>query len=484
MIKQKPKILFLIIGVFSIIYVLVSLVNHYNFRTYALDLGAYTNALYDYLHFSFNDSMVFNHRPENLLADHFDIYLIIFSPLSLIFRTYTLLIVQIAAIIAGGYGVYKYFTERSKSTQIAILAIIYFYLFFGIYSALSFDYHSNVIAASIVPWFFLFVEKKNFKAATIVFIAIIVGKENLSLWFCAISLGIAIINWKDKKVRHYNLIIMTLSLIYFIIITSFVMPALSVDNRYPHFHYSTLGDSPREALIFIITNPLVTIKNMFINHTGIPLGDYLKLELMILLFASGLWILFKKPAFIVMLIPIFIQKLLHNNIMMWGINQQYSIEFAPIMAIGIFTVIGELKSKRTITLIGTIILFMTASSTIRSMDNTVLFYDKSKIRIYKADHYQRNYDVKEVHNRLSQLPKDAVISAQSPFVPHLALRESIYQFPTIIDAEYIIYSEFEEPFPLNQKQFGEITTNLENSNDWQKIYKQEGLTILKRIDKK
>ena len=67
---------------------------------------AYTNALYDYSHLNWNDSTVFKSGAENLLADHFDLYLILFAPLSLIFKTYTLLIVQIVFILIGGMGIY------------------------------------------------------------------------------------------------------------------------------------------------------------------------------------------------------------------------------------------------------------------------------------------------------------------------------------------------------------------------------------------
>ena len=127
--------LILTIIIFGLLYSLISLVNHYNFRTYALDLGAYTNAMYDYIHFQWNDSTVFNEIKENLLADHFDLYLIIFSPLSLIFKTYTLLIVQIFMILFGGIGVYRYFSISKSKYNVALLATIYFYMFFGVFSA-------------------------------------------------------------------------------------------------------------------------------------------------------------------------------------------------------------------------------------------------------------------------------------------------------------------------------------------------------------
>ena len=120
---------FLIVAlIFCIIYCLISLVNHYNFRTYALDLGVYTNALYDYIHLQWNDSTSFLAEAENLLADHFDIYLIIFSPLSLVFGSYTLLVVQIFSVIVGGYGVFRYFRDWKETRGLELPASIFFFL--------------------------------------------------------------------------------------------------------------------------------------------------------------------------------------------------------------------------------------------------------------------------------------------------------------------------------------------------------------------
>jgi uncharacterized membrane protein len=96
---KDHSFLVIILMLFTVIYSLISLVNHYNFRTYALDLGVYTNAMFDYRHFHFNDSLAFKTEPENLLADHFDLYLMLFSPLTFIFGSYTLLIVQIIFVM-------------------------------------------------------------------------------------------------------------------------------------------------------------------------------------------------------------------------------------------------------------------------------------------------------------------------------------------------------------------------------------------------
>lgn len=477
---QEHKNLLIVIAFFAIIYSLISIVNHYYFRTYALDLGAYTNALYDYIHFQWNDSTVFREVGENLLADHFDLYLIIFSPLSLIFGSYTLLIVQIAFILLGGVGIYNYFLLSEKTSRYALSATIYFYLFFGVISALSFDYHSNTIAAALLPWFFYWMKKRKVQACSMILLAILVSKENISLWMAFVCLGLLIEYWKKPFWRYYLLLAFSFCILYFVLITMVVMPAISNKLAYPHFHYSFLGSNPSEALLFLLEHPIESIKALFINHTNHPGGDYVKLEFLLLLLVSGLYIMVRKPAYFIMLIPLFFQKFYHDNISIWGISAQYSVEFAPVLAIGIFTAVAEIKGAllRKILLVLSLCGCLLATS--RIMDHTMMYTDKSRIRIYQGMHYTRGYDVKKVHEALSVIPSGAIVSAQSPFVPHLALRDHIYQFPIIKDAEYIVISTREGPYPLSKEAFVNEMDRLVVSGDWEVLFGEDGFYIFRR----
>lgn len=477
--KKRRNLILIILG-FCTVYSLVSIVNHYTFRTYALDLGAYTNALFDYSHFQFNDSSVFKKVEENLLADHFDLYLILFAPLSALFKTYTLLIVQIFFLLLGGLGVYKYFDSDVKTKSVALPAMLFFYLFFGVFSALSFDYHSNVVAATILPWFFLFIRKQKLLLSSILLVFILVSKENVSLWMAAVTLGLAIEYWKIPRLRNYSLISMLACGLFFIAVTSWWMPHFANNNSYPHFHYSFLGDSPKDAIIFLIQHPIESFKVLFVNHTGDIYGDYVKAELHVLLLISGLPILLRKPQYIIMILPVFFQKMFHDNVAMWGVFGQYNIEFAPVMAIGIFSILANLRSGKFVRISSWILVIASLVCTIRTMDNPVTYNNKARLRIYQKQHYQRDYPIGEVHRLLKTIPDDVVVSAQSPFLPHLSLRDNIYQFPNIKNAEYIVYSKMEELYPLDREEFNRLSNELEHSSEWEVISKEDYLTILQR----
>lgn len=191
--KRFHKHLTLLMAVFGGLYSIISIVNHYNFRTYALDLGLYTNALYKYSHFSLADSIMIKQISEPLLGGHFDIYLILLCPLSFIFGSYTLLIIQILAILLGGLGVFNLMCKKHPDQPwIHLGAALYFYTFFAVLSALSYDYHSVVVAACVVPWFFYTIHIKKYLSSFFLLILVVISQENTSLWMAFVCLGLAI----------------------------------------------------------------------------------------------------------------------------------------------------------------------------------------------------------------------------------------------------------------------------------------------------
>ena len=166
---KSHKLAWMITVVYGVVFCLISLVNHYNFRTYGLDLGIYTHGIFSYSHFNWHqftlglEGEAFNH-----LGNHFSPIVALFSPLYYLFGSYTLLIVQIAAMLFGGWGVYTFAKDRLSGFHPELILILFFSMW-GIYSALAYDWHANVIAAMFVPWFIYFYEKSETKKAIIMF---------------------------------------------------------------------------------------------------------------------------------------------------------------------------------------------------------------------------------------------------------------------------------------------------------------------------
>ena len=479
--KLNNRSLYLLISSFAIIYFLISFVNHYLFRTAALDLGAYTNAMYDYSHLKWNDCAAFKVDNENILADHFDLYLILFSPLIFIFKTYTLLIIQIIFVLIGGIGVNKYLKKINASTTVAFLGTLYFYSFFGVFSAITFDYHSNVISACVVPWFFLNIKKENLKIAFALLLFILIGKENMSLWMAFICLGLLFEYRNNKLIRNTLIIASALCIGYFVFITTIIMPSFANNHQYHHFHFSYLGNNYSQAIFHLISHPIESFKMLFINHVNNPNGNYVKTELLLFLVFSGIPILFYNPRFLIMLLPIFFQKLFHDNYVMWSIDAQYNIEFAPILAIGIFQTLLHFKNVKKQKTMAISLAILSIIVTFRMMDQTIYFTDKSKIRFYQKNHYSTDYNANIIYEKLKIIPKNAIISSQTYLLPHLSLRDKIYEFPTIKDAQFIVFSKKMKNYNLSDTEFKTQYSKLKNSNNWKSIVDCDDITIFKKI---
>jgi len=482
--KKIPIYWFITTAVFTIIYALISIVNHYYFRTATFDLGLYTHNMYNYLHFRFADNMICECMTGNQLSDHFDIYLILFSPFTLLFKTYTLLVIQIFSIAFGSLGIYKLIYLYSENKRYSTLASLFFMSFFSIFSSLSFDYHSNVVAIMLVPWFLIYIKKKKFKTALLFLFFILISKENISLWMFFVCTGF-MWEYRKDKVQLKNLAIFSgISISYFILIIWVIIPAFSTSSAYTHFDFTHFGDSPKGIIANFFTQPISFIQDFFINHTANPHGNYVKLELMIFLLLSGGIFAIYKFQYLWMMIPIIMQKFMHDNLLMWGVGFHYNIEFALILTLAVFTVIWRIKQNHIKQILLYSSLFLSIAITIRSMDYTKSYNDKKRLRFYQASHYKKDYDVKSIHQALKEIPKEAVVSAIPVYTPHLALRENIYTLPCIRDAEYLVFSQAEKMYPYSDEKYLSLTNIWLADSTWVIDTQIDDFYILKKKEHK
>ncbi len=469
---------------FGLVFASITFVNHYNFRTYGWDLGINNNAIFDYAHFRWNDCMIMQPAFTNVLSDHFSLYPIFFSPLYWLFGSWTMLIVQFASILFGGLGIYIYVRKLTHNTVVSAIALAHFFSIWGIYSALSFDYHDNVVAAMFLPWLLYFFEKKNWKVTALFFAFILVAKENMALWAIFIGLGIAV-HYAIKKEYKNALIGLLFSLIaaiYFISVIKIIIPSLATPGRdYLHYTYHALGDNFGQALVTMFKRPLYVLELLFSNHTGQVEADGIKLEFYTaLMLAGGVSFLFY-PEFFIMAVPIIAQKVFNDLFIRWGINDHYSIEFAPVLTVSVFTLIHRLKQRKV--MFSYLFFFISLISTIKFLDQRKSkWYKSENNRFYQKAHWVRNFNVNEVYQALELIPMHAKVSAQSQLAPHLAFRDFIYHFPHIADADYIaLLTADENKYPLDEKSYQNKIQDLIDSKQWVIYEKKDAVLILKRI---
>jgi len=451
--KMKNKVLFticfsLVIIAFAVAYSLASIVPHSLFRTFALDLGMFNHALYNYAHFQPAHFLLAIDGTEiPYLGDHFSPLTMLYAPFYYLFGSYTLLIIQIASILLGGYGIFVYAQFKGLNKWVSLLLMTHFFILWAIFSALSFDFHNNVVAAMLIPWFVLHFEKGNLKQTLLFFALILIAKENMALWMAFILLGLLLLRQGKSHSISTRLVLglAAFSIAYFLLVVLVIMPAYSKGMGTDQLsRYSAVGGSMSEVVMSMIIDPAKYFSLLF-EDTQSTGAAGIKSRFWFLFLISGGFALFYKPQYLIMILPIIAQKMFASNFIIWGIQNQYSIELAPMISLALIAFLPVFKTSTSKYLFLAILIF------------TSYFYNtdklgKNNIPIFRAEHYHSEIDVKEVREAFKLIPDKAVISVNSELAPHLAFRDTIYHFPIVKNAAYIVILKKGSSYPLSQDQ--------------------------------
>jgi uncharacterized membrane protein len=491
---KKNKNFIIISSIFGLIILTIGILNHYFYRTFAFDYAAYNFAWYDYAHLRISECPIYYWtKGMSFFQDHFSFTLIILAPLYWIFTpvfgTYSLLIIQALFIIWGGWGTYKLVELKTKNILFATLALLLYYVTYGRWASFITDVNIEIILASVVPLFLYYFEKRNFKIATLIFLFLILGRENISLWFIFIGAFLIISNWKTTKERNISILITLFSLIYFILVFKVFLPLTHVNHPFKLFNYSVLGLDPAEAVKTLIKQPFHSVKLLFINHSGDPQFDNVKSEFYFVYMFSGLFLLLFRPKYLLLIMPIIAQKMYNDEPIRWGIETYYSIEIVSLLPICVFLILNELKLKSLSTnkeiLIKKIIAYSIITSslivTIHKFDfanRRIKWYAVDKNQFYNKKMYTSELDIPKIQNYLTLIPDSAKVAASTFIAPHLAFRPFIYYIPRVDDATYIALFKNRKHFVMSQEKWDELINDYMKSPEWEILVDDFPLLIL------
>jgi uncharacterized membrane protein len=472
--------------VFAGIYTTQVVLNHFFMRTYALDYGFYNQAFWDFAHLRINSNTIF----EPPLANYFQIHpaftLPLLSPLYWIFNplfgTYSLLIIQNMFIVAGGYATFLLIQRKTGNYWIALLAFIHYNLLWGHFSALASDYIDATVVSSTVPLFLLYFDKRKYGLASLIFLFIIVCKENMPIWFVFISITLLLL-YKDRLARKAALAYGFFSLLYLVVQFKILIPYFwNPDNPYWGFAYSALGKTPFEALMHIAGHPLETLRMLFINHLGDPSYDGIKTEFYMVFLISGGILLFLRPVYLLMFIPLIAQKMFNDSFVRWGILGFYSIEVVSVLSLAVFLATGWIKNNSLKYALYIILCFSTLAVTLVKMNHrTAIWYDATKENLLSRSFYTSVNDVRKIRKQIREsVPADSHVAANQDIVSHLSQRKNISLFPYVRNSEYVIFLLNGNKYPLGEDQFIREEEKYLHNPAWKQVVNDYPLLILKR----
>ena len=484
---RRPALLL----VFGLIYSLISLVNQWNFRTAALDLGFTAQAVADFAHLRApRVTLLPDAPPTSFLASHFSLTPALAVPLYyLVGGAWALLLLQIGAVLLGLLGTWHYARAQGGSPRAAGWALALLGCQWGVYSAFSFDYHDNVVGAMALPWLALWVGQGRGGRAALAALLILLSKENLALWLACVLLALA---WQHRAHRArvaWLVLGAVASLAYYQVITHYVMPALDTTHR-PFTQlgrYAWLGPSLPAVLAHVLTHPARLWAVLFQNTLPDAGYDYIKLETWGAVLVSGGWALWRRPWYGLMLLPILAQKFLANDYALWGINGQYSIEFAPVLTLAVVDALrggraagaGFRRGAWAAALAGAAVFSVVTLYARRSE-----WYDRAAGNFLLGRHYRCPYpDRAALYAALARVPPGVALSTSSNLVPHLLNRRDIFLFPVLRTARLVaLPCEPDEhaAWPLSPAQAQRALAQLRARPGYRVLYQDAQLVLLAR----
>lgn len=482
---KKKHIPYFILIIFGLLIFMMGILNHYYFKTATYDYGNYNFAFWDYSHFRISVLPMFK---GNFLQDHFSFTLMYFVPLywlfNFLFETYTLIIIQCSLIIVAAWYSYRLIKIKTDNFWLSVGVLVYYFLLLGRYTAFGADVNLAIISACFVPIFLYYFEIKKYFIAMVIMVFSLFSRENISLWFIFIFIVLIVEHRNEKKAILYGLIGVVVSILYFILLFKVFIPSVeNPENQYSLFNYSALGANPGEAFEFMISNPIETIRLFFVNHLKDASYDGLKVEFYLVYLISGGFVLFYRPQYLIWFFPIVAQKVLNDVPVRWGISSYYSVEVVTLLPLSVFLVLSAIKHRLLQNTLAVVVCIGAIGMTVNKFDlqncRVPWMMNPPKEKFYDKDFYKQPFNVKSVNSLLSNIPKDARVSASNMLLPHLAQRKFIYFFPTVKDAEYIVFSLFDNYYLFSQEENEKSRLKYLSDPRWEIISVEYPVILLK-----
>ena len=410
---------------------LLTIARHNAFMTHSFDLGIHDQAMYTLLHLGYMRSTQYGAEVINYIGDHFSPIFYLLAPLYAIHQdARTLLVLQSLALGLGAIPVFLLAHDKTKSPGLGLALAISYLLYPALHGVNTFDFHQIALVVPLLLFSLYFLEsgepstgrrgKKDWAFLVTLALALMV-KEEVALTIAAIGLYVLFL----KKRRRLGAVLVGVGLAYFLVVTQVVMPALGGTPQVNRFAGMIAPGS--EGLPGVIktlaTNPFFTLYFIFSNPERMAYIVQMLLPVLFLpLLGGAAWI---------MAVPAVSVALLTAAETQYSIAYHYSAIIIPCVFFLAILGITKLKARpghRAGVAAGLLMAGL-------AMNYSYGWIFSKNSQALPA----RNPHAAQVEACLQGIPRGASASAMSDLVPHLSARETIYLFPIVNGADYIVF---------------------------------------------
>ena len=355
---------------------------------------------------------------RNMTLSHFAVH---FSPIYYLYLPFyfffpypvTLQVLQVITVASGIIPVYLLCKKFGLSKSATACFGIIFALFPTVATGCYYDLHENCFLIPLILWLFYAIEKDDIKGIIILSLLTMLVKEDAAVYVACI--GLFTIFGKRKYIK--GTVMPVSAVVYFLVVTMLMQKyGLGVMTyRYSNFMVDGAG-SLMDVIRNFVTNPAYAIAECFGSE---------KYPFLLYMFAplGALPVATKKVSRFILLLPMLIINLATDYQYQYSIFFQYVFGVTAILfylAISNYAELGE-KSRRfmcSFAICAAFIIMPVAS------------FSKSW---YISSYSDGKAQIEVLNDAMKSIPSGASVGATTFFVPHLANRTELYEYPYKFD---------------------------------------------------
>ncbi|MCU0500673.1 MAG: DUF2079 domain-containing protein [Anaerolineae bacterium] len=438
----------------------LSVARHNGFMTHAFDLGIHDQAIYNILHGGTMRTTLYGPYAIDYIGDHFSPILYLVAPIYALYQdARTLLVLQSFFLAAGAIPIYLLARNKTRSALLAVTLATAYLLYPALHGVNLKDFHQIALVCVLLLAALYFLEIERDVPLLIALGLALIVKEEVSLTVAAIGAYIFL----AKRRYRLGVALALIGLAYFAVVTGWLMPHLGgkpqIDTRFGGIIApDTQGAAGVAWTLF--TNPVYTAMSILGNQQKLIFLFQMLLPVLFLpLLAPALaWI----PA-----LPALGVLLLTSAYTQYNITYHYSAHLIPFiffLAILGATRFLDMSHRATAeradtssapapalhrTAFGANVsarphprtIALAASLLVASLAMSYQFgqiIPKHGPEFFRVAFPRPDPHAAVVERFVRQIPREAVVSTMSDIATHLTARRTIYLFPDVADAEYLL----------------------------------------------
>lgn len=406
----------------------LSLARHDAYLTNAFDMGIHDQSLYNVLHSGYMRTTLYGPYAIDYIGDHFSPTLFLLVPFYALHQdARTLLVLQSLFLAAGAVPLFLLARLKTRSEGLALALVAAYLLHPALHGTNLDDFHQIALVVVFLLAAFYFLELGRDAPFLLALALALLVKEEVALTVVAIGAYAFL----AKGRRRLGAALVAGGVIYFALVIGWVMPALGgtpqIDKRFGGFMAEGTRGAAGVAWT-LISNPLYTAVHIFGNPDKVRylLQMLLPLALTPFLAPASTWLV-ALPALAIVTLT--------TEPAQYDIAYHYSAHLLP--AVFYLAVLGLArlgKSPRAKMAAAAPILVVAILVAATSMS---YLYGHLLPRPGSAWPQRDAHDL-VVDRFVAQVPREASVSTLGGIAPHLTARQTIYLFPDVADAEYLL----------------------------------------------